>query len=69
MNETIKGIGYTVSKIVTALVIGEVIGGAVSRPIAMWRQSQISASRVGELFDVMNQRICDLEEKVNKEEA
>jgi hypothetical protein len=71
MNETTKVICTTVSGIVTALVLGEVFGNAISRPIAAWRQrkNQVNVTNLASLIDVMNQRICDLEEKINKEEA
>lgn len=53
-------------KIVIALVWGELLGGVISRPIAAWRhqKNNINIDNVATLVDVMNQRICDLEEKV-----
>lgn len=71
MNETTKVICNVISGIVTALVLGEVFGNAISRPIAAWRQrkNQVNVTNLASLIDVMNQRICDLEEKINKEEA
>ena len=52
-------------RIVTALLWGELLGGVISRPIAAWRTKQnVNVENVASLIDVMNQRICDLEEKV-----
>lgn len=67
MDGTTKVICTTVSGIITALVLGEIFGNAISRPIAAWRGGNVSASRIAELFDVMNKRICDLEEKKEEE--
>lgn len=71
MNETTKVICTTVSVIVSALVLGEVFGNAILRTKAAWRQrkNQVNVPNLASLIDVMNQRICDLEEKINKEEA
>lgn len=56
-------------RIVTALLWGELLGGVISKPIAAWRTKEFytkaaDAKSVGTMFDVMNQRICTLEEKV-----
>ena len=69
MDGTAKVICTTVSGIITALVLGEVFGNAISRPIAAaaWRGTNVSAEKIAELFDVMNQRICNLEEKKEEE--
>ena len=67
MDGTVKVICTTVSGIITALVLGEIFGNAISRPIAAWRGGNVNASRIAELFDVMNKRICDLEEKKEEE--
>ena len=67
MESTTKIICTTISGIVTALVLGEVFGNAISRPIAAWRGSNVSAEKIGVLFDVMNKRICNLEEKKEEE--
>ena len=67
MESTTKIICATISHIVTALVLGEVFGNAVSRPIAAWRGSNVSASKIATMFDVMNKRICNLEEKKEEE--
>ena len=68
-SKTIQVCIVVAGKIVSSLVIGEVLGSAVSRPIAAWRAKQFyakaaDAKAVGTMFDVMNQRIFDLEEKV-----
>ena len=63
MGETIKAICTAIASITTALVVGEVIGGAVSRPVAAWRSRQVNLERMAALIEVMNQRICNLEEK------
>jgi hypothetical protein len=52
--------------IVTMLVIGEALCGAVSRPIAAWRGSKVSASKLVDMLDVIK-RIDDLEEKIKGE--
>ncbi len=62
-----KIICTAVSSIITALILGEVFGSAISRPIAAWKGAGISKSKLAELLDVMNQRICDLEGKTKKE--
>jgi hypothetical protein len=67
MDGTAKVVCMTVSGIITALVLGEVFGNAISRPIAVWRGTNVSAEKIGTLFDVMNQRICNLEEKKEEE--
>lgn len=56
-----------VSGIISALILGEVFAGAVSRPIAAWRGSRISKTKLSELLDSMNQRICDLEDETKTE--
>lgn len=64
--EIVQVVGKIVTSVVGTLVVGEVFGGAISRPIAVWRQRNtgtLDPDKVGELFDAMNQRICDLEEK------
>lgn len=66
MNKT-KYICVTISTIISTLVIGEVLGGAVSRPIAMAKGKKINVENLASLIDVMNQRICDLEDKIEKE--
>ena len=55
----------TISGIVTTLVVGELFGGIVSRPIAAWRLKHVVNDRVIESLD---QRITDLENK-NEDEA
>ena len=67
MNSTAKVICTMVSGIITALVLGEVFGNAISRPIAAWRGGNVSASKIATMFDVMNKRICNLEEKKEEE--
>lgn len=67
MDGTAKVVCTTVSGIITALVLGEVFGNAISRPIAAWRGSNVSASKIATMFDVMNKRICNLEEKKEEE--
>lgn len=64
--EITKTIIIVSGNIITALVLGEMFGGVISRPIAAWRQSKnnINIDNVATLIDIMNQRICDLEEKV-----
>ena len=52
-------------KVVIALIWGEVLGSAISKPIKAWRtKHNINVENVSSLLDVQNQRICDLEEKV-----
>lgn len=63
MESTTKTICVTVSSIVTALVLGEMFGNCISRPIAAWKGAGISKTKVAELFCIMNERICNLEEK------
>lgn len=65
MNEkTITLVLRTISSIASTLVLGELLGGVVSRPIREWRRKDnVNLEAVAELIDVMNQRICDLEEK------
>lgn len=65
-----KTIGITVINVTAILVIGELFGGVVSKPIAMMQLNKIKGcdpKAVAVMFDVMNQRICDLEEKVGTE--
>jgi len=69
MESMTKIICTAVSGIVTALVLGEVFANAVSRPIAAWRGPKIDKTRLIDLIDVMNQRICDLEDKKEEEAA
>lgn len=66
--ETIRVVGKVVSSIVSTLVIGEVFGSAISRPIQAWRLKGINESKLFDLIDEMNQRICDLED-LHEEEA
>ena len=68
MDGTAKVICTAITGIITACIIGEALASAISRPIAAWRCTGYSKAKIAELFDVMNQRICDLEEK-NKKEA
>lgn len=65
MNEkTLTLVLRTISSIASTLVLGELLGGVVSRPIREWRRKDnVNLEAVAELIDVMNQRICDLEEK------
>ena len=52
-------------RVVTALIWGEVLGSAISKPIKAWRtKHNINVENVSSLLDTQNQRICDLEEKV-----
>ena len=44
MESTTKVICATISGIVTALVLGEVFGNCISRPIAAWRGTRGMAS-------------------------
>ena len=70
MNESVKVICKVISGIVGSLILGEVLVGAVSRPIVAWRQkSNISKEKLSELLDIMNQRICDLEDILKGKEA
>ncbi len=59
-------------------VVGECLFGAVSKPLTAigswfpWNKKPTgkdlaSAEKVATLFDVMNQRICDLEDKIKTE--
>ena len=66
--ETIRVVGKVVSSIVSTLVVGEVFGSAISRPIQAWRLRGIDESKLFDLIDEMNQRICDLED-LHEEEA
>ncbi len=70
MNEkTITLVLRTISSIASTLVLGELLGGVVSRPIREWRRKDnVNLEVVAELIDVMNQRICDLEEKMEEAE-
>lgn len=68
-SKTTQVIVVVVGKVITTLVIGEVLGGAISRPVTAWRLKHFTAKAadvdaVGVMFDVMNQRICTLEEEV-----
>jgi hypothetical protein len=66
--ETTVIVGRTVASIITTLVWGEVLGGVISGPIRAWRKGA-EDKRVDVLLDltiVMNQRICDLEEKLGE---
>ena len=66
--ETAIIVARTAAGIVTTLVWGEVLGGVISGPIREWRSNQnVNLNNVAELIDVMNQRICDIEEKVEGE--
>lgn len=67
MEGTTKVICTTVSSIITALVLGEVFGNCISRPIAAWKGAGVSKSKVAELFCSLNDRVCKLEKK--EEEA
>ena len=66
MNEQTVRVGMLViGKVCMALIVGEALGGVVSRPIAAWRIKQnVNVENIASLMDVQNQRICDLEEKV-----
>lgn len=50
-------------KVVTMLILGEVLGGAISRPIAAWRRGRLNAETIEEAFDEHEKRISNLEEK------
>lgn len=63
MESTAKVICTTVSGIVTALILGEVFGNVISRPIAAWKGSNINKSKLVEMLDLLHQRICDLEKE------
>ena len=63
MGETTKTICAAVITIVSVLVVGEVLGNAVSRPIQTWRRRGVNVEQLAELIAVLNQRICNLEEK------
>lgn len=66
--ETVKVICKTILSAGSALIWGEALAGVVSRPILAWRSKQnVNLDNVAELIDVMNQRICDLEEKEDGE--
>ena len=64
--ETTIIIAKTISGIVSTLVIGEVFGSVISNPIRAMKtkNSNVDLDNLAELIDVMNQRICDLEDKV-----
>lgn len=64
--EITKTIIIVTGNVITALVLGEMFGNVISKPIHAWRQSKndINLDNVATLINVMNQRICDLEEKV-----
>lgn len=68
MEDTTKIICTAISSIVTALILGEVFGNAISKPIAVWRTAGIDKKKIATLFDTMNQRICDLEDYKKKME-
>ena len=67
MGDTTKVICTTVSSVFTALILGEVFGNVISRPIAAWRGGPISRSKLATLLESLNTRLCTLEEK--KEET
>ncbi len=68
MNEkSIAFVGRTTCAVVSMLILGEVLGNAVSKPITAWRSKGINKSKLSDLISSMNQRICDLEEKKETE--
>ena len=69
MESTTRFVCVTVAGVITVLVVGEVFGCAISRPITAWKGVCISPTKVVSLFDVMNQRISNLEEKQKGQEA
>jgi hypothetical protein len=67
MESKMKIICAAITGIITTLVIGEAVCSAVSRPIAAWRGSGISKSKLADLLTGMDKRISDLEEKMKEE--
>ncbi len=63
--EKTKLICGTVMSVVAILVVGEMFGKVISRPITVWRvkQSGVNVENLATMFDVFNQRICKIEEK------
>ena len=57
----------TVYAIVAVLIVGEVLGGCVSRPIAAWKGSGINKNNLAEFLASMNNRICELEKEEEAE--
>lgn len=41
-SKTTQVIVVVVGKVITTLVIGEVLGGAISRPVTAWRLKQLT---------------------------
>lgn len=66
MKESTKIITGVVSNVIIALIWGETLAGVVSRPIRAWRTKGVNLEHVAELIEVMNDRICDLEEKMEE---
>ena len=69
MNETGKVICKTIYAVVAALVIGEVFGNCISRPIAAYRGDKIDPCKLTTLLQSMMDRITKLEEKKEEDEA
>ena len=63
--ETVRVVIIVTGKVLTSLIIGEAVARVVTRPILAWRaKTNVNVENIASLFDTMNQRICDLEEKV-----
>lgn len=70
--EVLATVGKTVAGIVTTLVIGEVIGGAVSRPIQSMRigkGSNVDVDKLTTMLADMENRIRILENQSEEDEA
>ena len=63
MKESTKVIAGVVTNIAIALIWGEALAGVVSRPIRAWKTKGTEVSALADLIVIMNQRICDLEER------
>ena len=63
MGGVTKNIGVTLMTIVATLVVGEMFGNVVSKSITAWKRKGMNVENIVMMFDAMNQRICNLEEK------
>lgn len=63
--EKTKLVCGTVVSVISILVLGEMFGKVISRPITVWRvkQSGVNVENLVTMLDVFNQRICKIEEK------
>ena len=62
-SESARYISSAMVSAVTIMVLGEIFGGAVSRPIAAWRVTRMAEAKVFERIDAIEQQLSKLLEE------